>query len=108
MKNNNTSQVIEPSSTVLEEEETLPEEILLLGKSQPDGTVEQIIFSSAGDVDVYDVQALCDKVRIICTLIVYYKLLPMGDCWLLMRTNELKDAFGILGIFAYIVTYAHC
>ena len=61
MKINGTSQVIEPSSTELEEE-TLPEEIVLLERSHSDGTVEQIIFSSAGDVDVYDLQALCDKV----------------------------------------------
>ena len=62
MKNNSASQVIEPSPTELEENETLPEEIVLLERSQSDGTVEQIIFSSAGDVDVYDLQALCDKV----------------------------------------------
>lgn len=35
---------------------------MLIEKTQPDGTVEQIIFSSGGDVDVYDLQALCDKV----------------------------------------------
>ncbi|ONK61739.1 uncharacterized protein A4U43_C08F33070 [Asparagus officinalis] len=61
LKNNNKSEVIEPS-TVLEEEEPLPEDTVLLENPQPDGTVEQIIFSSAGDVDVYDLQALCDKV----------------------------------------------
>lgn len=62
LKNNTTSQVIEQSSTVLEEEENLAEEIVLLERPQSDGEVEQIIFSSAGDVDVYDVEALCDKV----------------------------------------------
>lgn len=40
----------------------MPEEFVLIEKTQPDGTVEQIIFSSGGDVDVYDLQALCDKV----------------------------------------------
>jgi len=40
----------------------LPEEFVLVEKTQPDGTVEQIIFSSGGDVDVYDLQDLCDKV----------------------------------------------
>lgn len=62
---NNTLQVIEtPSSEEEEEEEEepLPEEFVLVEKTQPDGTVEQIIFSSGGDVDVYDLQALCDKV----------------------------------------------
>ncbi|XP_011095175.1 acetyltransferase NSI [Sesamum indicum] len=59
---NNTAQVIEPPSTVEEEEESLPEEFVLVERTSPDGTVEQIIFSSGGDVDVYDLQALCDKV----------------------------------------------
>ncbi|XP_059641187.1 probable acetyltransferase TAP2 isoform X3 [Cornus florida] len=59
---NNTTQVIDPPSTLEEEEEPLPEEFVLIEKTQPDGTVEQIIFSSGGDVDVYDLQALCDKV----------------------------------------------
>ncbi|CAN4081475.1 unnamed protein product [Withania somnifera] len=59
---NNTIQVIETPSSEEEEEEPLPEEFLLVEKTQPDGTIEQIIFSSGGDVDVYDLQALCDKV----------------------------------------------
>ncbi|GMH10056.1 hypothetical protein Nepgr_011897 [Nepenthes gracilis] len=59
---NNTTQVIEPPSTLEEEEEPLPEEFVLVEKNHPDGILEQIIFSSGGDVDVYDLQALCDKV----------------------------------------------
>ncbi|KAK2981862.1 hypothetical protein RJ640_010379, partial [Escallonia rubra] len=59
---NNTTQVIESPSSVEEEEEPLPEEFVLTEKIQPDGVIEQIIFSSGGDVDVYDLQALCDKV----------------------------------------------
>ncbi|KAL0375483.1 UNVERIFIED_CONTAM: putative acetyltransferase TAP2 [Sesamum radiatum] len=59
---NNTAQVIEPPSTIEEEEEPLPEEFVLVERTSPDGTVEQIIFSSGGNVDVYDLQALCDKV----------------------------------------------
>ncbi|XP_022761376.1 acetyltransferase NSI isoform X2 [Durio zibethinus] len=59
---NNTAQIIEPPSTLEEEEEPLPEEFVLVEKSQPDGEVEQIIFSSGGDVDVYELEALCDKV----------------------------------------------
>ncbi|KAL4311780.1 hypothetical protein GQ457_01G024350 [Hibiscus cannabinus] len=59
---NNATQIVEPPSTVEEEEELLPEEFVLVEKSQPDGEVEQIIFSSGGDVDVYELQALCDKV----------------------------------------------
>lgn len=59
---NNTTQVIEPPSTLQEEEEALPEEFVLVEKTQPDGGIEQIIFSSGGDVDVYDLEALCDKV----------------------------------------------
>lgn len=60
---NNTTQVIEPATSIEEEEEPLPEEFVLVEKTQPDGTVEQIIFSSGGDVDLYDLQALCDKVN---------------------------------------------
>ncbi|KAK6266446.1 hypothetical protein QUC31_017283 [Theobroma cacao] len=59
---NNTTQIIEPPSTLEKEEEPLPEEFVLVEKSQPDGEVEQIIFSSGGDVDIYELQALCDKV----------------------------------------------
>ncbi|KAF6142996.1 hypothetical protein GIB67_041064 [Kingdonia uniflora] len=57
--NNNTSQLIEP---LPDEEEEVPQEIVLVEKTQPDGTIEQLMFSSGGDVDVYDLQALCDKV----------------------------------------------
>lgn len=59
---NNTAQVIEAPSTDEEVEEILPEEFVLVERTGPDGTVEQIIFSSGGNVDVYDLQALCDKV----------------------------------------------
>lgn len=59
---NNPTQVIEPPSTLEEEEEPMPEEFVLVEKTLSDGAIEQIIFSSGGDVDVYDLQALCDKV----------------------------------------------
>ncbi|KAK7294903.1 hypothetical protein RJT34_17802 [Clitoria ternatea] len=59
---NNTTQLIDPPSTDEEDEEPLPQEFVLVEKTEPDGTVEQIIFSSGGDIDVYDLQALCDKV----------------------------------------------
>ncbi|XAR68691.1 hypothetical protein NMG60_11000026 [Bertholletia excelsa] len=59
---NDTTQVIEPPSTLEEGEEPLPQEFVLVEKTLPDGSIEQIIFSSGGDVDVYDLQALCDKV----------------------------------------------
>ncbi|XP_058110750.1 histone acetyltransferase TAP1 [Magnolia sinica] len=62
LKNNNTTQVIEPPETLPEDEEPFPQEIVLVEKTHPDGTIEQIIFSSGGDVDVYDLEALCDKV----------------------------------------------
>ncbi|KAG4925404.1 hypothetical protein JHK87_050944 [Glycine soja] len=58
---NNSMQVIDPPSTDEENEEPLPQEFVLVEKTEPDGTIEQIIFSSGGDVDVYDLQALCDK-----------------------------------------------
>ncbi|XP_020113757.1 serotonin N-acetyltransferase 1, chloroplastic [Ananas comosus] len=63
LKNNNTTEIIEPpSAPTEEEEEPMPEEIVLIERTEPDGTFEQIIFSLSGDVDVYDLQALCDKV----------------------------------------------
>lgn len=65
---NNTTQVIEPPSTNQEEEEPLPEEFVLVEKTLADGAIEQIIFSSGGDVDVYDLQALCDKVMVLVSV----------------------------------------
>lgn len=59
---NNTTQVIDPELTEEEDEEPLPQEFVLVEKTEPDGTIEQILFSSGGDLDVYDLQALCDKV----------------------------------------------
>ncbi|KAG4922286.1 hypothetical protein JHK86_051099 [Glycine max] len=59
---NNSMQVIDPPSTDEENVEPLSQDFVLVEKTEPDGTIEQIIFSSGGDVDVYDLQALCDKV----------------------------------------------
>ncbi|KAF8007557.1 hypothetical protein BT93_K1536 [Corymbia citriodora subsp. variegata] len=56
------TQIVDPPNVPEEEEEILPQEFLLFEKTLPDGSLEQIIFSSGGDVDVYDLQALCDKV----------------------------------------------
>ncbi|VFQ61636.1 unnamed protein product [Cuscuta campestris] len=61
-KNNSNLQIVEPPSSIQEEEDHTPEEFVLVEKPLPDGAVEQIIFSSCGDIDVYDLQALCDKV----------------------------------------------
>ncbi|KAI9154155.1 hypothetical protein LWI28_021691 [Acer negundo] len=58
----NTTQVIEESPTLEEEEEPMLEEFVLIERTQQDGEIEKIIFSSGGDVDIYDLQALCDKV----------------------------------------------
>lgn len=63
-KNNTATQVIDPELTDEEDEEPLPQEFVLVEKTEPDGTIEQIMFSSGGDIDVYDLQALCDKVYI--------------------------------------------
>jgi hypothetical protein len=62
LKSNNSTETVEPPSAPIEEEEPLPEELVLLERTLADGSTEQIIFSSAGDVNVYDLQALCDKV----------------------------------------------
>lgn len=48
----------------------MPLEVVLTEKTENDGTVEQIIFSSGANVDVYDLQALCDKVMILLLLLV--------------------------------------
>lgn len=56
------TQIVDPPTSPEEEEEILPQEFLLFEKTLPDGSLEQIMFSSGGDVDVYDLQALCDKV----------------------------------------------
>ncbi|KAG2404485.1 hypothetical protein LR48_Vigan503s000900 [Vigna angularis] len=58
----NSMQVIDPPSIDEEDEEPLPQVFVLVEKTEPDGTIEQIIFSSGGDIDVYDLEALCDKV----------------------------------------------
>ncbi|KAJ6871655.1 hypothetical protein NC652_037115 [Populus alba x Populus x berolinensis] len=58
----NPTQVVESPSMLQEEEEPQPEEFVLVEKTEEDGVVEQIIFSSGGDVDIYDLQTLCDKV----------------------------------------------
>lgn len=70
---NNTTQVIEPPYPDQEEEEPLPEEFVLVEKTLPDGAVEQIIFSSGGDVDVYDLQSLCDKVIVLLSVAFLHK-----------------------------------
>ncbi|CAK7343492.1 unnamed protein product [Dovyalis caffra] len=57
----NSTQVVESPSTLHEEEEPQPEEFVLVEKTEEDGAIEQIIFSSGGDVDIYDLQTLCDK-----------------------------------------------
>ncbi|KXG22227.1 serotonin N-acetyltransferase 1, chloroplastic [Sorghum bicolor] len=62
LKSNNSTETVEPPQAPLEVEEPLPVEIVLLERTLLDGSTEQILFSSAGDVDLYDLQALCDKV----------------------------------------------
>lgn len=65
---------MEPPSTIEDEEETeplLPVEFTLVERTLQDGLIEEIIFSSGGEIDVYDLQCLCDKVvktYVFCTL----------------------------------------
>jgi ribosomal protein S18 acetylase RimI-like enzyme len=50
---------------VEEEEEEVPlerTEVVLIEKVQDDGAVARIIFTSGGEVDVYELEKLCDKV----------------------------------------------
>jgi hypothetical protein len=37
-------------------------EVVLVEKVQTDGTVEKIVFASGAEVDVYELELLCDKV----------------------------------------------
>lgn len=57
---------MEPPSTTEEEDEDteplLPVEFTLVERTLQDGFIEEIIFSSGGEIDVYDLQTLCDKV----------------------------------------------
>lgn len=56
---------MEPPSTTEEDEDTeplLPVEFTLVERTLQDGFIEEIIFSSGGEIDVYDLQTLCDKV----------------------------------------------
>lgn len=59
---NSSVEVIEQPIGTQEHEEQFPEEFVLVERNLPDGALEQIIYSSGGDLDVYDLQALCDKV----------------------------------------------
>eukprot|EP01018_Ginkgo_biloba_P016015 Gb_09981 [translate_table: standard] len=61
---NNPAPVMDPISDLPEEEgeEREPEEVVLVEKEQADGTIEKIVFASGGNVDVCDLQILCDKV----------------------------------------------
>ncbi len=40
----------------------LEDEVVVVEKVQTDGTIEKIIFASSGEVDVYELELLCDKV----------------------------------------------
>ncbi|XP_011622697.1 serotonin N-acetyltransferase 1, chloroplastic isoform X1 [Amborella trichopoda] len=62
LKSNSSPVMESPSTSAEEEEEPMPDEIVLVEKKLPDGMIEQIVFSSGGDVDIYDLQALCDQV----------------------------------------------
>ncbi|XP_020521842.1 serotonin N-acetyltransferase 1, chloroplastic isoform X2 [Amborella trichopoda] len=61
LKSNSSPVMESPSTSAEEEEEPMPDEIVLVEKKLPDGMIEQIVFSSGGDVDIYDLQALCDQ-----------------------------------------------
>lgn len=52
--------VTEPE--IKDDEIELEDEVVLVKKVQTDGTIEKIIFASSGEVDVYELELLCDKV----------------------------------------------
>lgn len=89
LKTNNSTETVEPPPAPLEVEEPLPVEIVLLERTLPDGSTEQILFSSAGDVDIYDLQALCDKVTFISPNIF--------QCYVIF--NELNPSFDKSNLF---------
>lgn len=47
---------------IKDDEIELEDEVVLVEKVQTDGTIEKIIFASSGEVDVYELELLCDKV----------------------------------------------
>lgn len=86
---------------MIEEGEPVPEEFVLVEKTLEAGEIEQIIFSSRGDVDVNDLQALCDKVTSAISSFAqaYYQLLissllqavPMFDLSCAVTTGRLAS-----------------
>ena len=65
LKNDNGTELVDPPLLNPEvNEEPLPQELVLSESTLPDGTIEQIIFSSGGDVNIYDLESLCDKVMV--------------------------------------------
>lgn len=54
-------------------------EFVLVERTLADDTVEQIIFSSGENVDVYDLQALCDKViKLIPSSSTHFSLITLS------------------------------
>lgn len=56
----------ESNSVEPENEGSLEDEgdIILVEKDEEDGTVKRIVFTAGGEVDVYDLEDLCDKVSV--------------------------------------------
>lgn len=52
------------------EEEVEEVEVVLVEKMHDDGCVEKIVFASGGEVDVYELEILCDKVWIFFQIIL--------------------------------------
>lgn len=65
--------MIEPATKDGDKEEPLPDEFVLSERTLSDGSVEQIIFSSGGELNVYDIQELCDKVRFVFIFLISRK-----------------------------------
>lgn len=81
--NNSPTAVIDTTEIGFKEDVELEDEreVVLVEKVHDDGTVEKIVFASGVEVDVYELEILCDKVD--SNLMVYsafYSLYMCSSC----------------------------
>jgi hypothetical protein len=84
--------VTEPQ--IKDDEIELEDEVVLVEKVQTDGTIEKIIFASGGEVDVYELELLCDKV---------IQLAAVSLVWLFCFLCEFRNWFMRNFTFVYCI-----
>ncbi|EFJ15540.1 hypothetical protein SELMODRAFT_271611 [Selaginella moellendorffii] len=62
LKTNSSTPIVEPVPRNAEAEIEGEEDIVLVEKCQENGTIQRIVFATGAEVDVYELQQLCDKV----------------------------------------------